>query len=112
MGEPVIDTEILHEQFDGDMELFAEVAAVFVQDCPRRLEEARQALASRDAEKLSRSAHSIKGAASTLAASACQQAAQKLELLGRGSMFELASPALMELEREVERLLQALEELS
>ena len=104
MSEPIIDKKALREQFDGDPELLQEVKAILQEDCPKRMDEARQALAASDPEGLARAAHSIKGAVSTLAAGPARKVAAQLEILGKGGMLELAQPVLDELSLELDRL--------
>ncbi|MGE0488132.1 MAG: Hpt domain-containing protein [Vulcanimicrobiota bacterium] len=104
MSEPIIDKNALREQFDGDPELLQEVKAILEEDCPKRMEEARLAIATSDPEGLARAAHSIKGAVSTLAAGPARKVASQLEMLGKGGMLELASSVIEELSVELDRL--------
>ncbi len=111
MSEPIIDLAALSEQFDGDRELLEEVAAIFAEDCPGRLTEARQALASKDSETLRRSAHSLKGAAGTLAANTVKDTASQLEQAAKEGHFAQAAQLLPILEEQLGELFQYLETL-
>lgn len=63
---------------DGD-EFLREIVAIFVADTPKRLDELDECLASGDAVKFVRAAHSIKGSSSNLGALALRHAAEILE---------------------------------
>ncbi len=108
---PVIHVPTLWEQIDGDRELLSDVAALFKDDCPIRLDDCRAAVAAGDAERLARSAHSIKGAASTLAAQATYHAAYALEKLGQTANFADAPPAIARLDAELKRLFEYLDRI-
>ena len=108
---PIIHVPTLWEQIDGDRGLLADVVELFKEDCPRRLEEARQAVTTRDAERLARSAHSVKGAASTLAAQATYHAAYALEKMGQAAQFDAAPAAIDRLDAELQRLFAELDRI-
>jgi PAS domain S-box-containing protein len=96
----------------GDPDLLRELAAVFLTDCPRRLAELRDAVATTDPAKLKLVAHTIKGAISNFAAPAAKEAAQRLETMGQRSNFSDAAEALAALELELDRLRPALSALT
>jgi HPt (histidine-containing phosphotransfer) domain-containing protein len=56
-------------------------------------------------------AHALKGAVANLQAEATQEAARRMEKLGRAEAFEKAPDALEELQNRVDRLRDALEEI-
>ena len=105
---PVIDEAELLGRFEGDTELVREVAQLFLDDCPHRLEALRAALASGDAAALQRAAHSLKGSVSNFAAPAAAEAARRLEVLARDGQLTYAAAACAALEREIARLVPAL----
>lgn len=107
----IIDVECLREQFDGDKELLDEVVAIFAEDCPARIQEAREAIASRDGEALRRAAHSLKGAAGTLAATEVKNLAGRIEELGKSSDFETSAELVGLLESRIQRLFAVLEKV-
>jgi len=89
----------------GDEEIFNEVAAMFVADMPRMLDELGQALAASDWPALTRSAHTLKGLFATFAAKAGETAARNLEACARagnpeGNCADLAA----EVRRQAQRL--------
>lgn len=90
----------------GDEEIFHEVAAMFVADTPRMLDELGQALAASDWPALTRSAHTLKGLFATFAAKAGETAARQLEAGARagnpeGNCADLAA----EVRRQAHRLI-------
>lgn len=80
---PVIDPqaiENLRALNPGDNDEFLrEIAGIFLEDTPQRIAELDSALATGDASKFTRAAHSIKGSSSNLGASTLRAAAEKLE---------------------------------
>jgi HPt (histidine-containing phosphotransfer) domain-containing protein len=63
-----------------------------------------QALQAQNAKELAFAAHSLKGAAATLGADRVSAAAARLEIMGRTDNLASASPALGQLEQELQRL--------
>jgi len=108
---PIIHIPTLWEQIDGDRDLLGDVAELFRDDCPKRLDDCRAAVTAQDAEKLARSAHSIKGAASTLAAQATYHAAYALEKMGQVANFGDAPGAIDKLDGELKRLFEYLDKI-
>lgn len=82
-GQVIIDQqtlENLRELNPGDEDAFLrEIRDIFFEDTPQRLAELDQCLASGDASKFSRTAHSIKGSSANLGAVAVSEIAGKLE---------------------------------
>jgi HPt (histidine-containing phosphotransfer) domain-containing protein len=103
-AEGIIDVAAVLERFEGDWELIREVAELFLDDCPRRIEVVRQAIAAGDCAELQRAAHSLKGSMSNFSGAAAVQAALRLELMGRNGDLHDAEDARATLEREVARL--------
>ncbi len=91
-------------RFEGDRELFREVAGLFLDDHPKLLSEIRGAVGRRDSEALVRAAHALKGAVGNFAAQSAFEAAQKLETIGRERDWAAAEQSCAELEKEIERL--------
>ncbi|MBV9122991.1 MAG: response regulator, partial [Planctomycetes bacterium] len=107
----IFDREAAVEEMGGSLELLREIAQVFLEDCPRMLGELRTALDDKDAVRLRRAAHSLKGSAANFSAPAAVEAAWKLEEMGRQGNLQGAAESLPELEQEVHRLRRALEGL-
>jgi two-component system sensor histidine kinase/response regulator len=96
---------------EGDAQLLAEVTDLFFHDIPRLMSEVRDAVAHGDSRLLERSAHTLKGMVAYFGAQATAQAALRLEMLGREGNLTPAQEAVVELEKEIERLLPAVEDL-
>lgn len=84
---PVIDPQALDNlralnPGDND-EFLRELAAIFLEDTPKRITELDTSLAAGDAGTFTRAAHSIKGSAANLGAMRLRAAADKLEHYSR-----------------------------
>lgn len=104
---PVIDHDGAMERLDGDEELWREIRAIWVEDVPHMLETVRAALASKDAEKLRRAAHALKGASSNVGAARVAESARRIELAAPASEWGSLDAEVGELGREVSRALDA-----
>jgi PAS domain S-box-containing protein len=96
----------------GDRQLLAELAGLFLAECPRRMAEMRAAVAGEDPPRLQLSAHALKGGVATFAARSAYEAALRLEKMGRAGDLCAAPEALAALAQEVERLRPALAALA
>jgi len=101
---PVIDTEALVAQFEGDRKLLVEVAELFLNDYARRLDAIRDGIDAGSARAVEAAAHTLKGAVSNFAAISARSAAAELERMGREGTLEGARAALARLEEEMRRL--------
>lgn len=104
---PVIDHEGAMERLDGDEELWKEIRTIWVEDVPQMLESVRSALASRDAEKLRRAAHALKGASSNVGATRVAESARRIEADAPASDWTVLGTEVGELVGEVSRALEA-----
>jgi HPt (histidine-containing phosphotransfer) domain-containing protein len=100
------------DRFENDKELLREVVALFLDDCPRRLDELRAAVLRGDRAAVEQVAHSIKGSVANFAAATAVTAAQRLEMIGRDGDMTTAGAACSALEQEVNRLSAALVHLT
>ncbi len=123
-GDPVVEAPAAVEapgegvDFDsaiarvgGDMDLFREIAAVFLDDCPTQLARIESAIANSDAEALRSSAHSLKGAVGNFGADAAREKALLLEEFGKEGRLEEVPAVHEELKKAVEQLVTALRAL-
>jgi two-component system, sensor histidine kinase and response regulator len=97
--EQLLDRASALARVGGDLDLLKEIAALFLDEYPRELDEIRTALASGDAHTLERSAHGLKGAVANFGAQAAVDAAFQLEQFGRAGKLEQVPAVLTELER-------------
>jgi CheY-like chemotaxis protein/HPt (histidine-containing phosphotransfer) domain-containing protein len=101
---PVLDKAAALARVGGDAALLATLVGVFRDDAPKQTAEARAALASGDAARLRRAAHTLKGAASTFGAAEALAAAARLEELARAADLSACPCALGRLEAALRRL--------
>ena len=104
MADLSFDPDEALRQTGGDDSILREVMQLFIDETSKREAELRQAMERRDGELLSRIAHSIKGSCVIFGAWYARDAAQKLELLGKGGDFEAAKAAVVLLLEETQRL--------
>jgi HPt (histidine-containing phosphotransfer) domain-containing protein len=107
MSEP-FDENALMDRVDGDVEFLEDTIGMLGEDGPGLLEAVRNAVTARDAEALAKSAHALKGMLSNFCAEPAEAAARELEAMGREERLENAEDAAATVERETERLVEAL----
>jgi PAS domain S-box-containing protein len=105
----IVDRGEALEHVGGDADLLRELIEVFLQDCPRMMDEIGEALQVGDVLKLKRGAHSLKGAAGILGGKGVVEAALRLETLARQGDLGPAEPAWQMLRAAVEQLQHALQ---
>ena len=108
----VFNVEQALASVDGDMDLFREVVLLFLEECPKTMAGIHAAIVERDAYRLNRSAHALKGSVANFGARTAFEAALKLEIMGRNGNLALAGEAFAGLTEEMARLKEALEKLS
>ncbi len=107
----VINLDDLMKNIGGDRELLQEVAGMFIDMGPGMLEDIKAALAAGDAQRLEKTAHTLKGTASNFGAHGVVQFARELEFIGREGSLTEAVDKLAALEGELQEALQALSRL-
>jgi CheY-like chemotaxis protein len=108
-GHAVLDWKAARHYVGDDSQLLMQMVDVLREQAPRLVEEIRTSISTHDAQRLQRSAHSLKGAANYFGAGRVAEAALHLELAGRENRLEDAPAMLPPLAAEVDRLLEALE---
>jgi two-component system sensor histidine kinase/response regulator len=83
MPDAMIDLAELLARVENDRELMRELLLIFKEEFPRRLHSLRDAVDSKDGERVAAEAHTMKGMLSNLAAIPAAGAAARLEQLGR-----------------------------
>lgn len=96
---------------EGDVELLADMARIFLGDCPRLIANIRAALANGTPGQIADAAHELKGCLGSFAAHRGFAAAEKLEIAGRAGRMTDARAAAALVEAELERLTPAMERL-
>jgi two-component system, sensor histidine kinase and response regulator len=94
----------------GDAGLLREMAALFIDECPRWLNTLRLGVAAGNPKQISSAAHPLKGALGTFAANDAEAAAAHMEQIARENRLDGAAAALAALESELARVCPALEE--
>ena len=93
----------------GEPDVLAEVLGLFLADAPSRLDAIVAAAVAGDAVALQRSAHTLKGAAGTIGASALQAACRELEELAKHSSLAPGAADLAALHSEFARVETAID---
>jgi HPt (histidine-containing phosphotransfer) domain-containing protein len=104
---PVIDPQAIENlrslnPDDGD-EFLREITGIFLEDTPLRIVELEESLASGDAAKFTRAAHSIKGSSANLGAMALRAVAEALEHQARKEGLAGVAPHLTSIKDEFTR---------
>jgi HPt (histidine-containing phosphotransfer) domain-containing protein len=111
----VIDSQVienLRSLNPGDNDEFLrEIAGIFFEDTPLRIAELDQSLASGDAVRFTRAAHSIKGSSANLGAMMLRAAAEKLEHQSRTNGLTDVTPLVAQVKSEFSRAHEALQKL-
>jgi len=107
----LLNRSLLLDRLEGDQELLLELLHVFQEETPRLLAAMKEAIQMRDMNGLSRSAHSMKGAAGTISAIRTATDASQLEQDAKNGDVESCISGLARLERDVEQLLPLLADI-
>jgi signal transduction histidine kinase/DNA-binding response OmpR family regulator/HPt (histidine-containing phosphotransfer) domain-containing protein len=100
----LLDEPALRERVGDDPELLIEIIDLFLGETPRLVEAIDNAIAERDANKVERSAHRLKGAVGNFGARSAASAALQLEIVGRSGDVAGAAAGCATLKREIEKL--------
>jgi HPt (histidine-containing phosphotransfer) domain-containing protein len=110
-SEALFDKAVALSRVGGDEELLKEIAVLFLDDYPKSLTELREAVEARDAKRVERSAHGLKGSVSNFGARPAVDAALKLETMGRAQELVEVEQVLRSLELALALLRPELESL-
>jgi PAS domain S-box-containing protein len=109
---PVLDPAVLSElrqlQGEGEPDIVQELAQAFQVETPPLLEALRKAVAEGKPEQLKRAAHNLKGSSNNLGARTMAALSAELEALGKNGTVEGAAELSTRLEREYQRVCEAL----
>ena len=100
----MVDLDSVLGRLDGDVELFQDFIAIFMEDAPALMKEIDTALNRADAPALQQSSHALKGLLLNFGAKQCVEAALALERAGRAGEIGNA-------EEDYEKLLVSFEAL-
>jgi HPt (histidine-containing phosphotransfer) domain-containing protein len=107
-----MDLSVALAHVEGDLQLLAELAAMFLQDYPRFLKEARESILGNDHSTLEREAHTLKGRLAFFGINRLREKALNLEMMGRNHDLTQALQALTEIEIEMESILPEFESIA
>lgn len=110
--EGVIDRQAALALVEGDADLLADMARLFLEDCPKQMSMVRAAAREGDARALERAVHKLKGSCSMFGARKAADAALCVEIAARTGELAKAQAALTALEAILQRLMLALEGLA
>ena len=107
-----LDMEAALVHAGGDRPLLEELAAMFVQDCPHLLDDARTSIRKADCESLERVAHTLRGRLAFFGLQTTSERALELEMTGRNRDWSHALEVLTRVESEMEPILAELHSLT
>lgn len=96
------------QHFGGDEKLTRELIALFLNSCPRLLDNLRARLRDDDLAALGKAAHALKGSISNFTTEGPAKTALELERICAQGRRDAAAVTLQRLEREVARLVAAM----
>ncbi len=105
-----VDVALAHT--DGDRQLLAELSAMFLQDYPRLLLEARDSILKNDLSGLERAAHTLKGRLAFFGVCKTRDQVLELENMARRNDLARARQLLAEVETQMEDVLPEFESLA
>ena len=115
MSEPVLDEAVIDglRQLTppGEPDVLAEVLQLFLQDVPRRIATLRAAWTHGDAAEVHKTAHSLKGSAGNVGATALHAVCRQLDEKGRVGDLSGTEPLIEALDREYARVDDAIQRL-
>jgi two-component system, sensor histidine kinase and response regulator len=103
------DLKELMERLGGDQEFLRELLVMFREDVRMNLEKSRKAMAERDYEGLSRTAHTMKGMLGNLSMGAAAETAAALEKTSRENQQDDSKELLEKLVKELDGILPEVE---
>ena len=105
------DLSIALIHVDGDSQLLSELAAIFLQDYPRLMEDARRSILESDFSGVERAAHTLKGRLAFFGIAALRDQLLGLEVMGRDKNLSGAPQSLAEIELGMKPILCEFEAL-
>jgi signal transduction histidine kinase/DNA-binding response OmpR family regulator len=102
--EAPIDLSAALDIVEGDKTLWADLMAVFLEDCPAQVAALREAIDRGETHHIERLSHGLKGSLAAIGATTARTLAYALETRGRAAQLEGISTVLDRLERELARI--------
>ncbi len=98
------------DRVEGDEELLQDICRIFLEESPKLMTSLQQAVVQKDAEAVSRAAHSLKGESGYLGAVNVSKMAKQLETMGRDRELSQAPAVLEQLQKEMAGLSSAIQQ--
>lgn len=112
-SEPVVNADAdADDPLTGDSELRNELAAMFLEDCPKLLSEIRNAMTQHDGPSLKQAAHTLKGSAGVFKIQSAFDAVLRMEYIGKDCDWDHAEDAWRVLNEEMAGLSATLTDLT
>lgn len=108
----VVNLAEAEKQIPGGKEMVKELAEMLLVECPKLLDQIRSSIESGNASDVKIGAHTLKGSADVFLAKRVVEAAKKLETMAANDNLDGSQEALAELEKEAERMMQAIKPLT
>jgi two-component system, sensor histidine kinase and response regulator len=106
-----LDIDLALSHVGDDRELLSELASMFVQDYPRLIEEAGDAILQQDHAVLERAAHTLKGRLAFFGIAKLRDQLAELETMGREQDLGQALPMLVAIKTEMQSILPEFDSL-
>jgi two-component system sensor histidine kinase/response regulator len=100
-----LDLAAALDRVEGDRELLEEIARLFAEECPGLIDQIRRARQANDLPELQRAAHTLKGAASNVAATTVAESALALETQARTGQMDHMDELIAALASEIDLVL-------
>ncbi len=107
----VLNLDVALAHVDNDLQLLSELAAMFVQDYPRLIEEARNSILQNEPSIVERAAHTLKGRLAFFGIARLRDQLAGLEMMGRDHDLSRAGAELDKIEAEMQSVLMEFEAL-
>jgi len=108
--DPPLDRDRLTEIAGGDVDFAQELIQLFIEDVAQYIATLSEAIAQADAETVRKVGHTLKGSSSNIGAEPLRCAASEVEMQGRAGDLARATSSLAMIQREFDRLREALAE--
>ena len=105
----IFDKDRIMEQINNDTELLIKMIGLFSASYPKSVVSIKNSITQNDSRSLQRSAHTLKGSISNFASDIVYNIASDLEIMGRDNDMPNAKETCIKLEREIEKLMLALD---
>ena len=106
-----VDLEVLREATLGDRDLMQHLAELYVNDADLQLRALDDALQNREADRIDRIGHALKGASLQVGANPMAAISDELERIGKSGELEKAADAIQRARAEFEKVRRALADL-